>query len=173
MGTLAWVGVLLFLLGGLALLVAAFRVSVWWGLFCFLLPPVPFLFMLVHWDKAWRPLLLQLLGIVLMVVALVRSTGFNYTQYQQLVAQYSQMMQALSAMDPASREPVREYSPDDPTIIGNVPLDEPSAALAAPAPDVNKPDTIYTCTDAQGHITFTPIPCEGERVPCEGQGCGE
>lgn len=151
MGTLAWVGLLLFVLGGLALLVAAFRESFWWGLFALFFPPVQLLFVLLHWGKAWRPLLLQLLGMVLMLVALVRSTGFDYTQYQQAMTQYQQFVQAMQAASTAPEEPVPEYSDDDPTII-RTPLP------AQPA------GTVYQCTDAQGRVTFSQQACEGEVI---------
>jgi hypothetical protein len=62
-------GVLIFGIGGLMLLIAAFSVSIWWGVFCIFFPPVNLLFVLLNWNKAWRPLLVQLVGILLMVAA--------------------------------------------------------------------------------------------------------
>lgn len=42
-------------------LVLAFRESVLWGLACFL-PIFPLVFLMAHWDEAWRPFFAAFFG---------------------------------------------------------------------------------------------------------------
>ena len=60
-------GFLLIVLGGIGTLIAAFRTSVWWGLGCLLIAPVSLLFLIVHWNVAKNPFLVQLAGGVLLL----------------------------------------------------------------------------------------------------------
>ena len=55
-------GFLLIVLGGIGTCVAAFRVSVWWGLGCLLIAPVSLVFLIVHWNVAKNPFIVQLAG---------------------------------------------------------------------------------------------------------------
>lgn len=71
---LAGVGGLTMVIGGLMLIVAAFRVSIWWGLGMF----VPILgaivkvcFLLFHWEEAKTPFLTTLAGVGIGVVGIV------------------------------------------------------------------------------------------------------
>jgi len=66
-------GFVIALFGGLSFLVAAFRVSSWWGLACLFLPFVSFFFLIVHWHVAKKPFFLQLLGIAVIVVGAILS----------------------------------------------------------------------------------------------------
>ena len=47
-GILAILGVILAFIGNIWFLVAAFRVSIWWGLACLFLPFVSLFFLIVH-----------------------------------------------------------------------------------------------------------------------------
>jgi hypothetical protein len=64
-------GLLVFLAGGLMLLVAAFRVSIWWGIFSILFTPVLLLFVILNWSKAKTAMLVQVIGVVVMIAAIV------------------------------------------------------------------------------------------------------
>jgi hypothetical protein len=66
-------GIVIFLIGGLLFLVAAFRESIWWGLACLFLPVVSFFFLIVHWREARKPFFLQLLGFVVLLVGVIIS----------------------------------------------------------------------------------------------------
>lgn len=69
MGTfLVVVGVVLALVGGIWLLIEAFRENIWWGLGTLLTGVVGLIFAVVHWDRGGRPLITEVAGIV--VVAL-------------------------------------------------------------------------------------------------------
>ena len=66
MDVLVIIGFGLVIIGGLGLLIAAFRESLLWGLGCLLLSPISLFFVVIHWDNAKKPFLLQLVGIGLL-----------------------------------------------------------------------------------------------------------
>lgn len=55
-------GIAVAVLGGLLLLVAAFRTSLGWGLACLLIPGVMFFFVITNWQAAARPFLVYVAG---------------------------------------------------------------------------------------------------------------
>jgi len=63
------VAMILSAVGGIWLLVVAFKESVWWGLGSLLLPFVGLIFAIMHWQVAKRPFLISLAGGILWVVA--------------------------------------------------------------------------------------------------------
>lgn len=65
MGALFYLGLAVFVIGGIGTLIASFKVSFLWGLACFI-PPVSLIFLILHWDVAKNPFFLQLTGFVLM-----------------------------------------------------------------------------------------------------------
>lgn len=64
-GTLFVVGWLALLIGGIMLIVAAFRVSVVWGLCVLFLGPAGLVFLIMHWEEAKRAFGVQMLGLVI------------------------------------------------------------------------------------------------------------
>ena len=58
------VGLIVALVGGIWFLVVAFQESVIWGLGCLFVPFVSLVFLVMHWDKAGKPFLIELAGIV-------------------------------------------------------------------------------------------------------------
>jgi len=69
MEMLAYIGFGIAIIGGLGLLIAAFKESVMWGLGCLLFSPVSLIFLLLHWSEAKNPFFLQLAGVGLMFMA--------------------------------------------------------------------------------------------------------
>ena len=66
---LAWV---LLAVGGIMVLIAAFRVGILWGLAVLFLPGIVHLiFVIVHWKEAKNGILLQLCGVAVMILAKV------------------------------------------------------------------------------------------------------
>jgi hypothetical protein len=66
LGTVLLVGGGIFCLaGGVWLLIAAFRQNPLWGFGCMFIPFVALAFLIVHWDKAGKPFLIQLGGAAL------------------------------------------------------------------------------------------------------------
>lgn len=65
---LVFLGLLIFLIGGFWFLIAAFRVSIWWGLACLFIPIVQIFFLIVHWRVAKSPFLLQVVAFIIILV---------------------------------------------------------------------------------------------------------
>ena len=63
-----YIGIAIFIIGGLGLLIAAFRTSLLWGLACLLVWPAALAFTFVHWADAKNPFFLQLFGFSLLLV---------------------------------------------------------------------------------------------------------
>lgn len=76
-------GLLVSLGAGLWLLVLAFQESIWWGLGSLLLSPVMLVFVILHWQQAKRPFLINLGGVALMIVGVLggQSQGPATTGY--------------------------------------------------------------------------------------------
>ena len=66
MVALTYLGLIVFIIGGIGTLIAAFKTSIWWGLGCLLIAPVSLIFLVLHWDVAKNPFFLQLAGFALM-----------------------------------------------------------------------------------------------------------
>ena len=62
-------GVLLACIGGIVLLVAAFRENVWWGLASLFLPFASLIFVMCHWARAKIGFALSMLGSVILIGA--------------------------------------------------------------------------------------------------------
>ncbi len=76
-----------FLLAGYVwLIVAAFRVSLPWGLLVLFVPIMPLMFLIVHWEAARRPFLCGLAGLVALVPAVAMNWDDIRQRKNQLVA---------------------------------------------------------------------------------------
>lgn len=62
------VGAIVAVVGSIWFLVVACSESILWGLGCFFVPFVSLIFLVMHWNKAAKPFLLNLGGIVLIVL---------------------------------------------------------------------------------------------------------
>ncbi|MEH6672710.1 hypothetical protein [Halopseudomonas sp.] len=78
MEILAYVGIGIIFIGGLGFLIAAFKESILWGIGCILLSPVSIVFLVLHWEEAKNPFLLQLVGIGLLLVSTVLGGGADF-----------------------------------------------------------------------------------------------
>lgn len=68
-------GLICIVIGGIGLLIAAFRESILWGLAClFLHGIVSLIFVILHWQEAKGPFLLQTVGIVLILIGAFTAT---------------------------------------------------------------------------------------------------
>jgi hypothetical protein len=68
------IGMGLGLLGGIWLLIVAFKESIWWGLGSLFIPLVSLIFVVLHWSVAKTPFLISLVSIA-MVIAGAFMTG--------------------------------------------------------------------------------------------------
>ena len=73
MAALVYIGIAIFLIGGIGTLIASFKTSILWGLGCLFIAPVSLIFLILHWDVAKNPFFLQLIGIAL---AYIGSSGY-------------------------------------------------------------------------------------------------
>lgn len=68
MEILGYIGLGLVLVGNIWMLVRAFTESILWGLAVLFLPIVGLFFLVMHWDKAKHPFLVNLLGIAMLFI---------------------------------------------------------------------------------------------------------
>ena len=66
MQLLTFIGIGMVFIGGIGLLIAAFRESILWGLGCLFLSPVSLVFLILHWRDAKKPFFLQLAGLAVL-----------------------------------------------------------------------------------------------------------
>lgn len=69
MTALFYLGGLVAFIGGIWLLVVAFKQSVWWGLGSLIIPFVGLVFAIMNWQIAKTPFLVYVGGIILCVLA--------------------------------------------------------------------------------------------------------
>tara|TARA_B100000809_G_scaffold155054_1_gene152334 strand:+ start:650 stop:967 length:318 start_codon:yes stop_codon:yes gene_type:complete len=70
-GICSVIGMIIFLVGSIMILIAAFRKSVLWGLGSLFIPGVALVFLIMHWQDAKKPFLISLLAIPLFILAAV------------------------------------------------------------------------------------------------------
>lgn len=63
------VGVLIFIIGGILLLIESFKESIIWGFACLIVTPVVLVFTFVHWDVAKKPFFIQLTGLGILFIS--------------------------------------------------------------------------------------------------------
>ena len=68
---LNYLGLALIIIGGIGFLIASFRTGISWGIGCLLFYPISIVFLILHWDVAKNPFLLQLLGIGVVLLAVM------------------------------------------------------------------------------------------------------
>ena len=68
MEVLLYVGIGIFIIGGIGTLIAAFKESLLWGLGCLLFTPISLVFLVLHWQKAKNPFFLQLVGLAVVLL---------------------------------------------------------------------------------------------------------
>jgi len=68
--TITIIGLILFVIGGILLLIEAFSQSIFWGLACFFINPASIIFTVCYWGVAKKPFLTQLSGFVLILIGM-------------------------------------------------------------------------------------------------------
>lgn len=71
MSILFLLGLLVALAGGVWFLVVAFKEHILWGLGSLLVPFVSLVFLIMHFGKSWRPFVVQVLGILIMIPGMI------------------------------------------------------------------------------------------------------
>ncbi|MEQ8635042.1 hypothetical protein [Gimesia maris] len=54
--------------GGIWFIIVTFQESVLWGLGCLFIPFVSLIFLCMHWDRAGKPFLIQIAGLVPFII---------------------------------------------------------------------------------------------------------
>ncbi len=65
------VGWIIAVIGGIRLIIAAFRTNILWGLGCLFIYPIMLLYTLLNWSAAKGPFLNYLAGIVFLIVGVI------------------------------------------------------------------------------------------------------
>jgi hypothetical protein len=63
-----YVGLGIFVIGGIGLLIAAFRTSILWGLAVLFIAPAAIIYLIVHWQNAKGPFKIQVFGVIVIAV---------------------------------------------------------------------------------------------------------
>ncbi|MEZ5539152.1 MAG: excalibur calcium-binding domain-containing protein [Pseudomonadales bacterium] len=61
------IGIIIFIIGGLGYLIAAFKTSILWGLGVLFLPFISLFYLIIHWQSAKKPFLTQVFGLALII----------------------------------------------------------------------------------------------------------
>ena len=69
MAILMMIGLIIFVIGGLWLLVVTFQTSIIWGIASIIFPVLTIVFLVMHWDKGKKPFFYQLIGFCLMLAS--------------------------------------------------------------------------------------------------------
>ena len=72
------IGLVIFIFGGIAFLIAAFKTNLFWGLGCLLVAPVSILYLFIHWRDAKKPFSIQVVGGVIMVAAAYAKETYRF-----------------------------------------------------------------------------------------------
>ncbi|HSC76023.1 MAG TPA: DUF4124 domain-containing protein [Pseudomonadales bacterium] len=159
---LLFLGLLLIIVGGLMLLIATFRVGIWWGLFCLIFAPLQIVFVFKHWHESRASVFTQTVGFVLILIALLVGGDSFMEQYktqfnqrmQQIAPEQMQQWNELQSMMAGS-----DFTVNTP-VSATVETGNNADASVAPAAVVNQ-KVIHKCVDAKGRVAYTEQPCTG------------
>ncbi len=107
-------GVLLALAGTIVLLIAAFRVSLFWGLISLLAPLGILVFTGVHWSKAKRGFLLQLAALPFFIGGVTLAAQQDNAQLAQVLAGNFDLSKPLPVEPAPAPDPTPEPTPVPP-----------------------------------------------------------
>ena len=141
------VGAVIALVGGVWILIKAFRESIIWGIGSLLFWPVQIVFVLMHWDDTKKPFFISVAGGVLMLVAFSQmpKAAPQATQQASAVggptttthASFESVMKSIPQEEPVARRPAPQPAP-------RPAADEPAVSLVEKVYADNKTKTYYT-----------------------------
>ncbi len=167
----AW---LMLVIGGMMLIVAAFRVSVVWGICVLFLGPAGLVFLIMHWEDAKRAFGVQMGGMLLALVAMfsgmgsagsvigglaetLASTGVAEEQFEALQKLAEEKFED-AAKDPKAEKPRKRFGKDPQNFVGAT-LDQAREALGRPKGQMKSGEE--TCLLYDG---FTVFSADGETI---------
>ncbi len=141
-------GALLSIVGSIWFLVVGFKEHVLWGLGMLCCNVTQFVFLIVHFDKAWRPALLSLFAAGVMAVptvAIVIQLNAAQAEMQAKAAEQEAQRAAQAAKEAAERPATPPVA--DPVDPPRVEL--PTDPVEPPAPTVKVPAKVLTLTGSK------------------------
>lgn len=66
-------GYVIMIIGGILLVIEAFKESILWGIGCLVIPIVGLVFVVMYWDVAKKPFMIQLAGLAICFIGGVTS----------------------------------------------------------------------------------------------------
>jgi hypothetical protein len=72
---LSYAGLGIFIIGGIGLLIAAFKTHILWGLGVLLIAPVAIIYLIVHWQDGKGPFKLQIFGLLTIIASVYMNEG--------------------------------------------------------------------------------------------------
>ncbi|HQQ75604.1 MAG TPA: hypothetical protein PK031_10685, partial [Pseudomonadales bacterium] len=66
---LVFLALVLFIIGGLMLIIAMFRVSFWWGMGGLVFAPLQLIFVFKYWSESRSAIVMQTIGLLLILAA--------------------------------------------------------------------------------------------------------
>lgn len=159
---LVFLALVLFIVGGLMLIVAMFRVSFWWGMGGLVFAPFQLIFVFKYWNESRSAIVLQTIGLLLVLLAAMLGGDKITAAYKTQVNQYLQnvapeQMQQLNELQSSGVLP--KISTDIAPVVSNQADDEKAEPVSA-AP-VGNQKVIHKCVDAKGRVAYTEKLCDG------------
>lgn len=158
---LFFLALVLFIIGGLMLIIAMFRVSFWWGMGGLVFAPVQLIFVFKYWNESRSAIVMQTIGLLLILAAAMTGGDKLNSEYKKQLNQYlksvaPEQMQQLNALQASGVLPT---VPDDAApVVSNQEGEEVTPVSAAP---VGNQKVIHKCVDAKGRVAYTEKPCDG------------
>lgn len=165
---LLFLGLLFVVIGGLMLLVATFRVGIGWGVFCFIFPPLQFVFVFKYWDESRSAIVTQTIGLLLLLAAVFMGGNTFTTEYKTQFNRYlkqaaPEQMQELNELQSMMSGPDSEPVPR-PVVSKKATATQTENTDAAENTDTGEVvKTIYQCVDKNGNVSFIDKPCTGKQ----------
>jgi hypothetical protein len=97
---LVFFGAIACLIGGIGLLIDAFREDFFWGLGCLLFAPVVLAFIVFHWEEAKKAFFIQLIGFGMIFLAVLMVSGSR--PVQETAREQQQEVQQVEDKKPSS-----------------------------------------------------------------------
>lgn len=165
---LLFLGLLLFVIGGLMLIVAMFCVSIWWGIFGLIFSPLQIVFVIKYWSESRSAIVTQAIGLLLLLAAVFMGGNTFTTEYKTQFNRYlkqaaPEQMQELDELQSMMSAPDSEPVPR-PVVSKKATATQTENTDAAENADTGEVvKTIYQCVDKNGNVSFIDKPCTGKQ----------
>lgn len=178
-----YTGIGIFIIGGIGLLIAAFRTSILWGATVLLIPPAAIFYLVSHWQNAKKSFKTQILGLLLILISIYLNGGIDMPTL---------LKSNLSSPD--HKRVSKCVTTDGKTYYGEIPSgitckSSTTLKIVAPSTNPSQPSgtenfkcdgrqycsQMTSCAEAMHFNTNCPntkMSGDGDGIPCEKQWCG-